>query len=216
MDVHNTSHIYKLEEIDRCGYSSVIGREGKSILLKGRYHEGSILEWTEYRKWKNGVNSYNLEVNTDGDFQRIFQNKGNGLSFVDNAIYGNENGSHCYRVFARNQIGDTSYSNTTCLFGPPKNYVPNAFTPNGDGLNDVFEPISKFLKSADLSEVSDFSMSIFNRWGEMLYSSNDISASWDGTYRGNACMQGVCMYTIKVAGMDNSLVYESGTITLLR
>jgi gliding motility-associated-like protein len=61
-----------------------------------------------------------------------------------------------------------------CLF------VPNAFTPNGDGMNDTFKAVSG-------CQLSFFRMEIFNRWGEFLFSSTDISIGWDGIYEGKLC-----------------------------
>ena len=64
------------------------------------------------------------------------------------------------------------------FFIEPGFYVPNAFTPNGDGKNDVFRPISIGLKSIDVFRV-------YNRWGQLLYSSTDMNGGgWDGTFGG--------------------------------
>lgn len=68
-------------------------------------------------------------------------------------------------------------------------YVPNAFTPNGDGINDVF-----MVKGI---EVKDFALYIFNRWGQTIFTSNDINVGWDG--RGNdnnVCQDEVYLYRI--------------------
>jgi gliding motility-associated-like protein len=67
-------------------------------------------------------------------------------------------------------------------------YVPNAFTPNGDGKNEIFK-----VKGA---HIDDFEMLIFNRWGEVIYQSNDIGEGWNGTYLGNQVQQDVYVYKI--------------------
>ncbi|HLO91391.1 MAG TPA: gliding motility-associated C-terminal domain-containing protein, partial [Lentimicrobium sp.] len=54
-------------------------------------------------------------------------------------------------------------------------YVPNAFTPNGDGLNDTFKPI---ITKPDL--ISQYHLSIYNRWGQCFFETSDPSKSWDG------------------------------------
>lgn len=70
-------------------------------------------------------------------------------------------------------------------------YIPNAFTPDGDGKNDVF-----FGKGDNIAE---FEMLIFDRWGEMVFSTQSPSAAWDGTYRGSAePKQDVYVYQIKI------------------
>ena len=60
-------------------------------------------------------------------------------------------------------------------------WMPNAFTPNGDGLNDVF--LAKHHLDLDIN----FRMSVFNKWGEELFTSNNINKGWDGTYKGKLC-----------------------------
>lgn len=59
---------------------------------------------------------------------------------------------------------------------PATIFIPNTFTPNGDGLNDVFLPLGKSIASMQLK--------VFNRWGELLFESDDPAIGWDGTYRG--------------------------------
>ena len=71
-----------------------------------------------------------------------------------------------------------------------KLFIPNSFTPNGDGLNEVFR--------IGYSRVDiPFSIEIYNRWGELIYSANRADFGWDGTYRGEPCMQGVYPYIIR-------------------
>jgi gliding motility-associated-like protein len=60
-------------------------------------------------------------------------------------------------------------------------YIPNSFTPNGDGINDVFR--------ASATEVSDFHMTIFNRWGQLLYESYSINNGWDGRFNNETVQQ---------------------------
>lgn len=71
-------------------------------------------------------------------------------------------------------------------------YVPNSFTPNGDGNNDFWQP----LGSAVVPE--EFDMKIFNRWGELIYESQDWLAGWDGTSNGSPVPDGVYVYRIVV------------------
>jgi gliding motility-associated-like protein len=66
-------------------------------------------------------------------------------------------------------------------------WVPNVFSPNGDGLND------EFMAKSNLDVDIDFQMLVFNKWGEQVFMSNDISKGWDGTYEGEICP--VDMYT---------------------
>jgi gliding motility-associated-like protein len=68
-------------------------------------------------------------------------------------------------------------------------YVPTAFTPNGDGLNDVFKPKLNCLSY-------EFHCTIFNRWGQKIFETNDINKGWDGNYSGNKLPPGSYVYYI--------------------
>ena len=93
----------------------------------------------------------------------------------------------------------------------PRIYVPNAFSPNGDGHNDVFRV---FIPDplAVLTELT-----VFDRWGEMIWEKDDSQdESWDGTFRGKLLSVGVYVYTGKVRLRDDSIVSLEGSVTLVR
>jgi gliding motility-associated-like protein len=87
-------------------------------------------------------------------------------------------------------------------------YIPNAFTPNGDGINDVFRipPGSSF-------ELKEFS--IYDRWGGKIFTTRDIAEGWDGTFNGKSEPAGIYVYTIDgyILGKPS---YFKGTVTLIR
>lgn len=90
--------------------------------------------------------------------------------------------------------------------------VPNAFTPNGDGLNDEFGIISP-------STLPVFDFYIFNRWGQLVFSTKNQNERWNGTYNGEASMLGVYIwkakYQYRIEGQGSELHEESGTVTLI-
>lgn len=87
-------------------------------------------------------------------------------------------------------------------------YVPNAFTPNGDGDNDVF-----YVKGADITEYQLF---IFNRWGDLIFESTDMNQGWDGTYKGVRAKTDVYVYKVKYSDVDTPNQTRTGHINLLR
>ena len=87
--------------------------------------------------------------------------------------------------------------------------IPNAFTPNGDGLNDLLH-ISTFV-NVDLN-----SFCIFNRWGQKIYETDDILAGWDGKYNNADQEIGAYMYIFVGTDEENNEIINKGTITLLR
>ncbi|WP_336514101.1 gliding motility-associated C-terminal domain-containing protein [Pollutibacter soli] len=95
------------------------------------------------------------------------------------------------------------------IVGPAgKIFVPNAFTPNGDGLNDCFS-----VKSA--AGATSFELAIYNRWGERVFHSKDPLKCWDGTYKGNVQPNGNFAYYLKVIS-DCGNINEKGLITLIK
>ena len=90
----------------------------------------------------------------------------------------------------------------------PYLYIPNVFSPNGDGINDNFDIVSQSL--------NNFSVLIFDRWGLNCYESNSTNFKWDGTRNGTACPEGVYVYVIDCKTKEGKRVYRSGSITLVR
>jgi gliding motility-associated-like protein len=93
-------------------------------------------------------------------------------------------------------------------------FVPNTFSPNGDGQNDVFLP-----RGRNIDRVNR--MQVFNRWGELMYEKrnfmvNDVSAGWNGTYKGKPATADVYIYVIEFVCENASVVPYRGNVTLLR
>jgi gliding motility-associated-like protein len=88
-------------------------------------------------------------------------------------------------------------------------YIPNAFSPNGDGLNDVLKAIP-----AGISSTSYFT--IFNRWGQPIFSTADLSVGWDGTYKGKKQPAGTYVWMIKGTARNGQLIEMTGTVQVIR
>lgn len=87
-------------------------------------------------------------------------------------------------------------------------YVPNAFSPNGDGINDVLYVRGKCL--------ANFTFQIFNRWGEKVFESSDINFGWDGTFNSEPMNTGVFVYRLQGTTYNNDPFSMKGNITLIR
>ena len=87
--------------------------------------------------------------------------------------------------------------------------MPNTFTPNGDGHNDIF-------KAKEYRNLSEFHAYIFNRWGQKLYEWTDPAEGWDGTYHGSEVKTGVYFVLVKARGTDDVIYNIRKDVNLLR
>ncbi len=87
-------------------------------------------------------------------------------------------------------------------------YVPNAFSPNQDGINDIFYAYSL--------EVVHFQMQVFDRWGEMVFKSDNIDLGWDGMFQEKPMTVGVYVYLIDITFLNGQSVRESGDFVLIK
>lgn len=92
---------------------------------------------------------------------------------------------------------------------PPAHvYVPNSFTPDGDGVNDLFAPIGH--------DLSDYEFSVFDRWGELIFASTSPDQTWDGKVGGAEPKQDVYVWKLKTSGRRFGPVEYVGNVTLIR
>lgn len=109
-------------------------------------------------------------------------------------------GSYSILLTVTNEDGcsDTAYG-IVYMEGGSVYYVPNSFTPDGNEFNQVFHPV--FSSGIDPTE---YNLKIFNRWGEIVFESNDTEVGWDGTYHGILAPEGVYTWRIEFGSIWNS------------
>jgi gliding motility-associated-like protein len=86
-------------------------------------------------------------------------------------------------------------------------YIPNSFTPNGDGKNEFFRPYGNAIASIN--------MKIFNQWGELIYEGNELSTGWDGKQKGKLQPMGVYFYAIRIRFNNGTESIRKGAVNLL-
>lgn len=89
-------------------------------------------------------------------------------------------------------------------------YIPNAFSPNGDGENDIFK-IYTYNNA-----IRNLTFQVHNRWGELLFQTNNMNEGWDGTKNGKVLDTGVYIYTVYVIFLDGNSNKKKGSVTLLK
>jgi len=117
-------------------------------------------------------------------------------------------------VRAKGQLDCQTSANSTPVTGKATNplgnevYIPNVFTPNNDGKNDVFMIYGNTIASAK--------MYIYTQWGQLIYQSDNVATGWDGTFKGVNQPIGVYVYMVEVQFNDGTSTIKKGTVTLLR
>ena len=113
-----------------------------------------------------------------------------------------------YRIIATSTTGDISYSNFFRFLRDVKIFMPEAFTPNGDGTNDQL--LAKGIY------VDQFSMTIYDRWGEVVYNTTNKSQGWDGKINGQDATHGQYMYRIEIIDLRGLKTVRTGSVLLIR
>lgn len=177
------------------------------------------LDWVnpmEICQETDDVVSYNIYFSSvqGGEFELIETITNSGITEYEHKP---ETGiAGCYAVTAVDTFfNESKFSNIVCLDNCPIYHLPNVFTPNGDGANDLYVPFPYCF-------VDHIEMVIYNRWGEKVYETTNPDINWDGrNLKGEALAEGVYHYTCtvfeqRVSGIVPSMEQLTGYIQLIR
>lgn len=222
VDVDNFSYTYRAIVIDSCGNLGAISNRARTILLQVTADQTKLstyLNWSQYGDYDGGVLEYQIYRGIDGVFpatptavvsptHRYFEDLVDELGFE-------HSGKVCYYVVAEeaiNQYGiqELSLSNDVCAVIEPLVYVPNAFTPGG--LNPIFTPVVSF------QDVSKYEFSIVDRWGQVVFQTNDPTVGWDGIHQqsGKLVEPNLYVYVLKVVDGNNQEYFFRGNVSVIR
>ena len=132
---------------------------------------------------------------------------------TSNSTSATPNQTTTYYIDVHDQWGCTWRDSVTLwvidvICDEPYIYVPNAFTPNGDGKNDILHVKSNVAYEVDFQ--------IYDRWGELVFATNNLDNGWDGTYRGQKANPGVFVYHLVITCYNKEIFRKKGNITLIR
>ena len=113
-------------------------------------------------------------------------------------------------ILSVQDIYGCSYSDeiTVVVISNPVVYIPNVFTPDGDGINDLF-----FVQG---QEIADIKLVVYDRWGQKLFQGNELSEAWDGTYKGTKLSPDVFVYYAEVTFLTGKEEFYRGSITIVK
>jgi len=139
-----------------------------------------------------------------------FLGNGDTTSQADPIVSYQDTGTYHVILVARGENGcrnDTSRKTLEVLNGTVLIYAPNVFTPDGDGLNDVFT-----IKGTG---IASYQYDIYNRWGEKIFHTSQTRQNWDGTFKGRLVEQNVYVYTLDVLDIYGDHHYLSGNVAVI-
>ncbi len=140
---------------------------------------------------------------------------GIGLSSVNIAnpvaMYSEPFNSIHYKVvvFDDANCSDSAFVTVKVFITGPTIFIPTAFTPNGDGKNDVLRPIAAGIKQIDY-------FSIYNRWGQLVFTTQTDGKGWDGSINGVPQSTGVYVWMVKATDYKGKPYFKKGTVTLIK
>ncbi|MCE7068389.1 T9SS type B sorting domain-containing protein [Dyadobacter sp. CY326] len=174
-----------------------------SILLQNNVTDVS---WNADSPFSSGVNAYDL---IQMDERHTVQDEIPKQLGTSHALNIASQSAFSFQVKAQSTDENlVSYSNILDLRRDPIVLIPDAFTPNGDAYNERFEVKAYFI--------SDFNMSVFTRWGEVVYQTNNSAEGWDGNIKSEKAPGGYYLYKIEMTDALGHTIAKNGSFLLIR
>ena len=204
VDPNQGPYCYTVSYQDLCGNSAPSSQPVCPVFLQ---QQGSRLSWTPYQTFPTGLLGYYVEQLDENG------NVVNSVNLAEKTGYEPDLSAVTtqqlrYRVRAVATNGFSSYSNNLTFLLSMKLFVPDVFSPNGDGINDTFTAKGQFIQSFDLR--------IFNRWGEPIYQTDRLEQGWDGTANGQPLTDGSYVYRIEIQDSTGKTFTKRGALLLRR
>ena len=198
------SYCYRVRYENACGTRSDSSEAICTIFLQ---KNGNTIRWTNDLPFTDDMGSYFvIKLNQGGASSET----GVGLNITYDPKFDDPTEQQFdYQIRARSRNGAfLSYSNTIVYRREAALFLPDAFSPNGDGINDVFEARGVFF--------DDIQMIIYNRWGQSIFQSSTAGQGWDGTIAGERAPEGNYSYKVIIRDTTGTQFVKAGTLLLLR
>ncbi|GAB3942964.1 hypothetical protein GCM10028805_08420 [Spirosoma harenae] len=206
-DASTGLYCYKVSYMAGCGVESTPTEPVCTVFLNSNSPKG--IDWTAESPFTpEKLQEFIIEVidsanNTRREIDGLGMNPHRDLDAADL-----DSQSQKYRIIAISEDGTISYSNFFTFRREAKIWVPDAFTPDGDGMNELFLAKGIYFDR--------FRMTIYDRWGAVVYSTTDKQQGWDGTVNGQHALEGQYMYRIEVIDQTGLQTVRTGAILLVR
>jgi len=211
----NIYHYY-VSAINQCNHLTTKSDTTNNIKLRlESKNETAVLEWNEFRIPPANVTYKIFRENGTNPYSHLSNSY--STNYTDNELDlfsgRDSSGKFCYYIEAIGQLneGQSSQSISTkeCIYINPKIFIPNAFTPNGDGQNDKFRPILSFLPQ-------DYRLIIYNRNGNKVFETQNPENPWKGNFQGqHKVSAGTYIYYLQVKNPNHEVIRRRGEINVL-
>ena len=204
---------YKLVSVNACGNETTNSDIINNIVLEVE-QEGfnNTLSWNSFKEGSLIPANYYIYRIISNFYPELIGSFSNYNSFQDDIESLQSYSQFCYFVRATEEgtfENDSSQSNIVCVYLKPKVYIPEAFTPNGDDINDLFKPVFNFVPK-------DYELRIYNRWGNVIFETGDYTKAWNGKEpNGNSAPAGAYIYYLRIKSPNDQIVEERGNITVI-
>lgn len=203
---------YAIQVVDSCGNRSAIRFYHVPVRLAAQKNAvfNANLSWNRYEGWPKRPKGYLLQF-LDDQRSRVIESRNLGDTIAHDLI-GRFEGAQNYAIriaaVPDTNIVDTAYSNIIDFVQPARVYMPNAFSPNDDKINDLYLVKATFLRN--------YQMRIVNRWGVVVFESTDENEGWDGKINGNRAPIDVYVATVTGKDEEGNDVIQTNMVTLIR
>lgn len=213
---NDTQYNYRVIVQNGCNDNIDTTTVAQPMLLTGISNNQQLkntLFWPPYEGWDAGIDSYKIYRSNDrGELGNLLVDLPGGVinyeDDVSDLLF--TPGEFCYTIEAIENtavVPFSSFSNQRCITLQPKIWIPNALLVGG--FNDIFNPVISF------ADFEKYRMVIYGRWGDVLFTTEDITEGWDGTFNGSVAPQGVYAYFVSIQDGSGQVFENRGTLTLL-
>ncbi len=205
-----TNYCYEIVPRDYCDNRTPSNVVACLIDLNGSITPADevTLSWNPYEGYISGVQEYIVEKSYGGGaLSELTRVSDTTFTEVDTNP---DSQVLMYRITAVPNAGDRreSISRVITLYKSNNVFFPDAFSPDGDGLNDLFEVHARFI--------TEYEIMIFNRWGELIFHATDIGDSWDGVLNGKNVQEGAYAMKVRIIDESGTEIEREGSIIVVR
>jgi gliding motility-associated-like protein len=206
LDVNTKSYCYRINYLDECRNRSNLGDLACSIYVT--IEDNQLLEWDSYTGWRNGVLQYIVEVYDESGLLQEEINVGSNTWYEDSAFLRYQIRQYRIRAESNDSPSLIAYSNFVVKQVESVLWLPNSFTPNGDGLNDFFK--------AEGTQMKEFMLQIYTRYGDLIYTTENQNLGWDGTFNGKDMPPVTYIYKMEATDELDKKYNKTGQLLLIR